>query len=258
MCRQKICRLRLDVSKKIPKVIYMTTAISLKKVPDLLKDKANGYEIRLYNDNAAKAFLKRVWGDDILTRFEKLKKGAHKMDLWRYCMLYMYGGIYLDIKTIPVVNIQTIFTDTDTWYTCLSAYRGCYQGIIATPPKNQILLHCINKVMTTTDKAIDSNYLLLTTQMQDICKAVYYSPCNTPGKYVCKKDSDIPSLVLFQEKCDLNECRLTRRDKYGVCCNIRNDQFDHLFRTRHENYPWKTLPKGETSIENHPNLKVFS
>ena len=28
--------------------------------------------------------------------------GAYKADLWRYCILYIYGGIYIDIKLEPI------------------------------------------------------------------------------------------------------------------------------------------------------------
>ena len=34
----------------------------------------------------------------LIAYFNKLKPGAYKADLWRYCILYKKGGIYLDIK----------------------------------------------------------------------------------------------------------------------------------------------------------------
>ena len=34
----------------------------------------------------------------LITYFNKLKPGAYKADLWRLCVLYKEGGIYLDIK----------------------------------------------------------------------------------------------------------------------------------------------------------------
>ena len=43
--------------------------------------------------------------------FRKLK-GAHKADLFRYCYLYKFGGIYLDITK-------------DRLYTCKSNSQGC-------------------------------------------------------------------------------------------------------------------------------------
>lgn len=242
----------------IPNVIYMTTGIDLKHVPDLLKDTAVGYDVHVYNDEACHHFLLKYWGEKILMRFNSLKQGAHKMDLWRYCMLYLRGGIYLDIKTVPIKKIDEVFTQKNTWYTCLSAVRGCYQGIIATPPGNEILLECIRMILETSDKDLDSEYLLFTIQMHNICKKVYNSQCNNPGLYeICNKTVKAPNLVLFEEACSIDECRYTRQDRYGLCCNIRDKYKNHLFRTRHGKYPWIQLPTGEKSILTHSNIQIF-
>lgn len=243
----------------IPKVIFMTTNIDLSHVPDLLKHTAKGYDVYIYDDSNARTFLQKVWGRDTVKRFDALKKGAHKMDLWRYCVLYTYGGVYLDIKTIPMVNISDAFTQSNTWYTCLSAIRGCYQGIIATPKSNDILLECIRRVMTTTDAELASNYLLLTTQMHEVCKQVYGDPCSTAGNYPARDNQiNVPDLELFQETCSSQECRFTKRDQYGLCCNIQNSKARHMFRTRHEQYPWKKLPSGETSLLHRENLHMVT
>ena len=41
--------------------------------------------------------------------FKDLKIGAHKADFFRYCILYIYGGIYIDIKIFPQNNILPPF-----------------------------------------------------------------------------------------------------------------------------------------------------
>lgn len=245
-------------SPVIPKVIYMSTAIPLEKVPDLLKNWADGYEVCIYNDESCRSFLKHFWGEETLKRFDSMKKGAHKMDLWRYCMLYLHGGIYLDIKTVPTQKLDDIFVQHDMWYTCLSAMRGCYQGIIATPKGNDILLDCIRMVMETSNKQLASDYLLLTTQMHQTCQRIYNSRCDAPGAYVtCGDELRAPNLMLFQEQCSESECRFTRHDKYGLCCNIRDEHGTHIFRTRHGKYPWKRLPSGEKSILTRSDIKVI-
>ena len=43
-------------------------------------------------------FIKNNFDLDILNAYDILKPGAFKADLWRCCILYIYGGIYLDIK----------------------------------------------------------------------------------------------------------------------------------------------------------------
>jgi hypothetical protein len=247
----------VEPTPTIPKIIYMTTDIKLQHVPDLLKSTCEGFEVHIYDGENARASLERVWGQDIVHRFDALKKGAHKMDLWRYCMLYTYGGVYLDIKTIPIANVGDVFAQRNTWYTCLSAFKGCYQGIIATPPGNGIMLECIRQVMLTFDRKLALEYLTFTVQMHTICKRAYNSACDVAGEYPLQdRRLKAPTLVLFQETCNDAECRLTRRDRYNLCCNIRNDKSELLFRTRHHKYPWETLPEDETCIQNRKNVHI--
>ena len=52
----------------------------------------------LYDDKMCREFIKQNFSDDVLYVFDKLKPGAYKADLWRYCILYINGGIYIDIK----------------------------------------------------------------------------------------------------------------------------------------------------------------
>ena len=37
------------------------------------------------------------FGDDVVRAFARLRAGAAKADLWRYCALYTYGCVYLDL-----------------------------------------------------------------------------------------------------------------------------------------------------------------
>ena len=38
--------------------------------------------------------------------YSKLNVGAYKADLWRYCILYIKGGIYLDIKYFAITRFN--------------------------------------------------------------------------------------------------------------------------------------------------------
>jgi len=52
----------------------------------------------LFNDEACRKFLVRSFPCDIVNAYDLLIPTAFKADLWRYCILYMYGGVYMDIK----------------------------------------------------------------------------------------------------------------------------------------------------------------
>jgi len=60
------------------------------------------FKYYLFDDNDCREFIKTHFDSDVLNAFDTLIPGAYKADLWRYCVLYIHGGIYLDIKYVPV------------------------------------------------------------------------------------------------------------------------------------------------------------
>jgi hypothetical protein len=56
----------------------------------------------LFNDADCRAFIINEYPPDVLTAYDRLIPTAFKADLWRYCVLYKYGGVYLDIKLAEV------------------------------------------------------------------------------------------------------------------------------------------------------------
>ena len=76
----------------------------------------------LYDDDDCRKFIKNNFPSNVVNAFDKLIPGAYKADLWRYCVLYIHGGIYLDIKYCCVkVNIfateEVICIHGDSMYT---------------------------------------------------------------------------------------------------------------------------------------------
>ena len=52
----------------------------------------------LFNDADCRAFIMNEYPPDVLMAYDQLIPTAFKADLWRYCVLYKYGGVYLDVK----------------------------------------------------------------------------------------------------------------------------------------------------------------
>jgi hypothetical protein len=52
----------------------------------------------LFNDADCRAFIENEYPPDVLRAYDRLIPTAFKADLWRYCVLYKYGGVYLDVK----------------------------------------------------------------------------------------------------------------------------------------------------------------
>ncbi len=52
----------------------------------------------LFCDSDCRSFIAREYPPDVLMAYDRLIPTAFKADLWRYCVLYKYGGVYLDVK----------------------------------------------------------------------------------------------------------------------------------------------------------------
>jgi mannosyltransferase OCH1-like enzyme len=71
------------------------------------------FKYQLFDDNDCLDFIHDNYDTDVLNAYNMLIPGAFKADLWRYCILYKYGGIYLDIK-YNCINDFKLITVTKT------------------------------------------------------------------------------------------------------------------------------------------------
>jgi mannosyltransferase OCH1-like enzyme len=115
------------------------------------------FDYYLYSDDECAAFIADNFDKDVLAAFHALKPGAYKSDLWRYCILYKLGGVYLDIKyysTVPLINIidenPTVFVkDIHAWKVTYDFFgpECIYNGFMVSPPKNEIFKLCIDEIV---------------------------------------------------------------------------------------------------------------
>ena len=154
-----------EVRNGVPLVIYESWRSH--EVPKGMRDNIEAllkvnpeFDYYLYSDEDCAAFIADNYDTEVLDAFKSLKPGAYKSDLWRYCILYKLGGVYLDIKsysTVPLVSIldevPTIYVrDMDAYgYQMIAGdfqFGHClYNGFMASPPKNEIFKACIDDIV---------------------------------------------------------------------------------------------------------------
>jgi mannosyltransferase OCH1-like enzyme len=112
------------------------------------------FDYYLYSDAASREFIKNNYDNDVVDAFDTLKPGAYKSDLWRYCILYKNGGVYIDIKYNTVVPLISIVERTPTVFINdreiihNNIKQDCiYNGFIITPPGNKVLKDCIDEIV---------------------------------------------------------------------------------------------------------------
>ena len=105
------------------------------------------FDYYLYSDEECAAFIADNFDQDVLTAFHTLKPGAYKSDLWRYCILYKLGGVYMDIKYYSTVPLVSIIDETPTAFVKDLGKYCVYNAFLISPPKNEIFKMCIDDIV---------------------------------------------------------------------------------------------------------------
>jgi mannosyltransferase OCH1-like enzyme len=109
------------------------------------------FEYFLFDDNDCRNFIVQNFDNNVVKAFDSLIPGAYKADLWRYCVLYITGGIYLDIKYYCTNSFRLIeLTEKEHWVFDIDG-NNIYNALIAVLPGNEILLKCINQVVKNVE-----------------------------------------------------------------------------------------------------------
>lgn len=149
----------------IPLKIY--TCWHTKDLPPLMKknmDNLNAtnpeFKLYVYDENNCRKFISKYFSEDVLNAYNKLKPCSYKSDLWRFCILYIKGGIYIDIKYRCVNNFKLIALTEKEHFVRDRGDYGVYTALIVSLPKNKILLNCIHKIVQhVKDEYYGSNAL---------------------------------------------------------------------------------------------------
>jgi mannosyltransferase OCH1-like enzyme len=126
---------------------------SMKACVSRLKRQNPEFKYFLYDDEDCREFIAEHFDTDVLESFDILLPGAYKADLWRYCVLYMRGGIYLDIKyeCVKEFKLESLLDKPhyviDRKEFAEPGKNIVYNGFIVSPAKNPILKKCIDQIV---------------------------------------------------------------------------------------------------------------
>jgi len=132
------------------------------KLPPKMKENINllikqnpEFKYYLFDIKKSRNFIKNHFNKEVLDTYDNLIPIAYKADLWRYCILYIKGGIYLDVKYKPINNFKFKYL-IDKEYFCEERYKTnmIYNAIIITNKHNKIMKKCIDEIV----KNVKENY----------------------------------------------------------------------------------------------------
>lgn len=164
---EKICNELSNLDSIIPLCIYQTWHTTnlppkMHQAVNMIKAHNPEFQHFLYDDNMCRDFIRDNFPEDVLLAYDCLIPGAYKADLWRYCILYKRGGIYLDVRYVPFENFKFLnltkkeyfVTDLETFeenrYFCRSERSGecgVYNAFMVTIPGNEKLCKAIYQIV---------------------------------------------------------------------------------------------------------------
>ena len=166
-----IDNIKTDSSKTIPKVIYQLykgnkgdeIPEDIKNNIKHLKNISPNWRHVLLRDDEIEQFILEHYGKDILNIYNMInpKYGAARADFFRYLLMYVKGGVYLDIKSTVSLDLDVIIKDNtryilshwgksnNYWRNILNNKYGEFQQWhIITPPGHYFLKEVIKQVIT--------------------------------------------------------------------------------------------------------------
>jgi len=145
-------------NKAIPANLFQTWKTKslppfMKACVSRLKKQNPEFNYFLYDDEDCRSFIVQHFETDVLEAFDRLIPGAYKADLWRYCVLYIKGGIYLDIKFECHKDFKLVELLDKPHYVLDRKEHAdpgkqlVYNGLMVTPAKNAMLKTCIERIV---------------------------------------------------------------------------------------------------------------
>lgn len=122
---------------------------SVKDSIQQIKQQNPEFQHHLYDEPMCRNFIKENFPKNVLHAYDSIIPHAYKADLWRYCILYKKGGIYLDSKYYGVEKFKLIQL-TGKEYFCKgvsNTFYSIYNAILICKPRNPILAQAIKKVV---------------------------------------------------------------------------------------------------------------
>jgi mannosyltransferase OCH1-like enzyme len=156
---------------KIPNIVHQTfcSKILPLEIADVIKHNkiiCKNCKFIFYDDHDCELIIKNNFNDEIYNTYIKINPsyGAMHADFFRYCVLYLYGGIYLDIKskiTYPLFKLikkddicilDIPRRNLEPWRKIQPTYE---QWLLIFAPRHPYLLAVINQIY----RYINDNYI---------------------------------------------------------------------------------------------------
>jgi mannosyltransferase OCH1-like enzyme len=113
------------------------------------------YEYRYMDDTQAAEFVLNEYGQEWYDLFVGLPVGVMRGDLWRYMVIYKYGGVYSDLDTECLKPISTWMQDDKEFIVCPETDHDFVQWTFAATAQHPILKSVLDLIK---DRLLNPEY----------------------------------------------------------------------------------------------------
>lgn len=106
------------------------------------------FDYRFFDDAACGRLIETHFGGEVVDAYHALPCGAFRADLWRYCALYVHGGVYADIDTVCTRPLRRLIRADDEFVVPKGEGPSTlYNAFICAAPKHRFLRKTIARVV---------------------------------------------------------------------------------------------------------------
>jgi mannosyltransferase OCH1-like enzyme len=137
----------------IPKIIWQTYESEYTALPQNIRTYVESwtkqypeFEYKYMSAKERKKFVLDNFGQEWYDIFINCPHNIMRANLWRYMVLYVYGGIYFDLDTSPEYPIQSWLNDEFSFIVFSDESEDLlfFIQVIACSPKNIIMKHILD------------------------------------------------------------------------------------------------------------------
>ncbi len=157
---RKIQKFTIPSKQVIPLHIYQTwhdkqsIPLPVQQSIDKIKEQNPEFEHHLYDEKECQQFISNYFPKKVVEAYDSVVPKAIKCDLWKYCMMYQKGGVYLDSKYYGIDGFKFIYlTDKEYYCSDFNEKTGAvYNAIFICKPKNPQMLKSIHQYVKNIEE----------------------------------------------------------------------------------------------------------
>jgi hypothetical protein len=237
----KIHQILINDTNKLPDELPEYHNICYKQIKNLYPNE----EYHLYSGEELEEIIKNNFDNDVFTAYKKLRPYSYKGDLARFCLLYLYGGLYIDlniklINIIPNLNMVEFFAFRDIAKSSKRSWSVSTSIIFATK-KSKIIKKCIDIIVENCKK---EHYGIMPIEP---------TACIVLGRAIMSFNQDINLIATTGELCYINQLKPHREGNYLYYFAFLMDKGDKIIAYR------KPIIKPSCSmvIDNRGDISYF-